>query len=178
MGRLEIIPRSFDKLLDFLALFCAVLMVFMLVSVNYAVVLRYVFRGGIVGILEIWEYTVLYVAFLGSAWQLRRKGHVGIDILSSRLKPKAQATLNAVTYSLGALVMGTLCWFGALETWDKFISGVRLTETELFTPQYLILMVVPFGFLLLSIQFIRHVYHFIRERAVTPAEEKEFLDTE
>jgi len=176
MGKLSVIPRGFDKLLDFLALFCAVLMIFMLVSVNYAVVLRYLFRGGVVGILEIWEYMVLYVAFLGSAWQLRRKGHVGIDVLSSRLKPKSQATLSTVTYSLCALVTGTLCWFGTKEWWEKFTTGVRLTETELEVFQYLVLWVVPFGFLLLTIQFLRHVYHFIRERETAFAEEKGLLD--
>ncbi len=48
-------------------------------------------------------------------------------------------------------------WYGAAVTWDHFQRGV--TEVQAVdVPKFLILMIIPFGFLTLGVQFARNLF--------------------
>ena len=106
----------------------------------------------IVWVIEICEYSLLFITFLGTAWLLRRDGHVKIDLVVNRLRPRVRAVVSVIISIIGTAVCLVITWYGAETTWSHFIRGTyRITLLE--TPMYLILAVIPIGSFLISIQF-------------------------
>ena len=64
----------------FLWLAVAVLVVIAL-QVCLEVVLRYFFSAPLLGMIQFSEIGLLYIAFLGAGWNLRRDGHVRIEVV-------------------------------------------------------------------------------------------------
>ena len=152
------VANVFDRLLACFRVLTMVLLVFLMLSVTYAVIQRYVFNATTTGLFEIWEYTLLYIPMLGAAWLVRKGGHVGVDIVLSKLQPKTQIILNTTTTLLSALICIALAWYGTQVTWESFQAGFRIMESELFPPEYPILMIIPIGTFLLFIEFLRLAY--------------------
>ncbi len=153
--------RFLDRLNDVMAWVGAVLVLFMMLAISYSVLTRYLFNRPIAWIVEISSYLMLYITFLGTAWLLRRDGHVEIDLFTSHLNLKRQALLKAVTSVAGALVGFILTWKGTLVTLDNFTRGV-VTMGILNTPQFLLIAIIPIGGFLLMIEFILRIIRFSR----------------
>jgi TRAP-type C4-dicarboxylate transport system permease small subunit len=134
----------------------AIMVIFMMMAISYSVMMRYLFNRPIAWIVEISSYLMLYITFLGTAWLLRRDGHVEIDLFTSHLKPKQRAVLKSVTSVGGAVVGFILAWKGALITVDYFKRGVMAMDI-LNTPQYLLMAIIPVGGFLLMIEFILRI---------------------
>ena len=149
----------FSRLDNYLAVMTIVLIVFLMLSITYNVVTRYFWGSVTTGLFEIWEYTLLYIPFLGAAWLLERDGHVSVDIVIDYLQPGARAIFKTITSSLGAVVCLVLAWFGMQVTWQSFQAGYQI-RGELYTPEFAILMVIPIGSFLLFIQFLRKTYRY------------------
>ena len=144
-----------------MATIAAMMVIFMMLAISYSVLTRYLFNRPIAWIVEISSYLMLYITFLGTAWLLRRDGHVEIDLFTSHLNLKRQALLKAVTSVGGALVGFVLTWKGALVTIDYFRRGVTIMGV-LNTPQFLLMAIIPIGGFLLLVEFILRIFHFGR----------------
>jgi TRAP-type C4-dicarboxylate transport system permease small subunit len=107
--------------------------------------------------VEVTEYAMLYLTFLGAAWLLREEGHVRLDILFVLLKPRSRALLNSVTSILGVIVCLVLAFYGTWSTWLHYQKGLcTFSAMELLKWPFII--VIPFGSLMLLIQFARSAY--------------------
>jgi TRAP-type C4-dicarboxylate transport system permease small subunit len=107
--------------------------------------------------VEVTEYAMLYITFLGASWLLREEGHVRVDILILLLKPESQALLSSLTSILGVIVCSVLVFYGAWSTWLHYQKELyTFTAMELLKWPFLI--IIPFGSLLLLIQFVRSAY--------------------
>jgi TRAP-type C4-dicarboxylate transport system permease small subunit len=163
MNWLRTVGRVFDRLNSVLAVIGATLLILVMLSVCYAVVIRYFFNLNTPGMFEIWEYSLLYITMLGAAWLLRKEGHVSMDIVISRLRPRAQAMLNTITSILGIIMFLALTWYGTLATWRLFQAGTRIPG-DLYPPQGAIVIIIPIGSFLLLVQFMRRAHGYIKKR--------------
>jgi TRAP-type C4-dicarboxylate transport system permease small subunit len=109
--------------------------------------------------LEITEYIMLYIPFLGAALVLKEDGHIRVDILISRLNEKKRFIMDIVASFIGGIVMSTYTWFGGQVTWEFYKRGVPSLES-LRTPMFLILMIIPIGGFFFTVQFFRQTYSF------------------
>ena len=125
-----------------------------MLSVSLEVVMRYFLGRPTVWVLEIAQLGLVYVPFLGAAWLLRREGHVKMDVVLNQLKPRAQSLVNAITSIVGAITCLVIAWFSAQMTWEYFQLDYT-SPTGLRIPTAPILVIVPVGVYLLSIQFLR-----------------------
>lgn len=148
--------RTFDRIVDSMAILAALIVLFVMVAVGVEVIMRSFFDRVTRWVLEISEYSLLFVTFLGAAWVLRRERHVRMDIVLNLFSPKSQSLINFFTAILCTIVCLIITWFGGRVTWDYFRSGYYFS-TPLETPQYLILVIIPIGALLLLVQFLRNV---------------------
>jgi TRAP-type C4-dicarboxylate transport system permease small subunit len=151
--------RFLDLLNSVMAGIAATMMIFMMLAICYSVITRYLFNRPIAWIVEISSYLMLYITFLGTAWLLRREGHVEIDLFTGQLSPKQRATLRSVTSVGGAAVGFVLTWKGVLITIDYLRRGVMAMDI-LNTPQYLLMAIIPVGGFLLMIEFILRIFRF------------------
>lgn len=152
-----------DHILNLLAILSGVVIIFMMLSVSVDVVMRYALNRPIMGVLEINEYALLYATFLGTAWLLKRGGHVTVEMIVARLRPKAQAMAYVITSILGAIACGVLMWYSAQCTWDHLVRGVRNPGAVLQIPIAAVVAIIPIGSFLLFIQFLRRTSGYVQK---------------
>lgn len=151
----------FDRIIDSLAFFAAVLIIFAMVLVSAEVVCRYFLHSPIIWSFEITEWTLLFICFLGTAWLLKKEGHVKVELLTDRLKLKTQAIFGIISSVLGVVICLFFVSYGLLVAVDYFQRGVY-DPTVLELPKWVLASGVPFGGFLLLIQFLRRTYKYIR----------------
>lgn len=157
------LAAMFDRTIDLLAWLAAFLLVFAMLSVTADVVSRKFFERPIIWVFDITQYILLYVTFLGTAWLLKRDGHIVIDIAIAPLGPRARAFLGIVSSIVGVAVCAIIVWYGTQVTLDHFQRAVRDTAL-LQLPKAPLLAIIPFGSLLLMVQFMRRAYGFLGQR--------------
>lgn len=151
----------FDRITDIFAGAAGFIVLFQIASICLEIFMRYFLNRPLSWVVEIGETSMLYLTFLGAAWVLRREGHVRVDIVISRVSPEIRVLLNVMNSVIGAAVCLVLVWYGAHETWDNFIRGLYLPDTQM--PVAPILAVIPVGSFLLFIQFLRRINKYLSE---------------
>jgi len=152
----------FDKILLFLFWLAGGLLMFATVGTCIDVILRYSLNRPIHWMLEITEYIMLYIPFLCAAIVLKEEGHIRVDLLISRFSRKNKTWVNMITSLVGGIVMLIYAGFGAQATLDAFKRGVPSLES-LKIPVFLILMIIPIGSFLFTIQFLRQTVRYYGE---------------
>lgn len=105
-------------------------------------------------LVEISEISLLYITFLAAAWVLGNDKHVALDLLLSRMDARTARYLHLVLSIAAAVACLIVAWFGVLTVIDQYRSDIR--EPTIMAPlTFWITAVVPFGFTLLGIQFLR-----------------------
>jgi len=155
------LQKIFDRVNDGLVVLACGIAVFWIGSITYAVVTRYALGFVTRGLFQIWEYGLLWVPLLGAAWLLQREGHVKLDILVIRLPARPQAVLNFITSLLGGGLCLLLTYYSAHVTWEAYVLGLTFVG-EINVPRYVVNMILPAGFALLSIQFVRRAHGYFQ----------------
>ncbi len=156
----NIAAKVFDRLNDYLAIVAQVIVAYMVISITFQVITRYFFNWVPAALMETWQYGLMFIPFLGAAWLLKREGHVVMDVLIRTFKPRVQAMLNTVTSVIAAIACLVFSWFSAAMVIEVYQAGHRDTQSVLFLPAWIIIVVIPFGMALLFIQFSRRAYGF------------------
>ena len=150
------LSRILDRVSAGMAVMAGLLLLFMTFSISYSIFTRALSFQSPVWTVQFNEYSLLWMTFLGSAWVLRRRKHVAVDVMTSRLGPKGRRIAEAVHSLLGIGVCGVLCWTTSLMTLNLFQRGVTDVQA-MDMPKYLVLMIIPAGFLVITAQFFRNL---------------------
>lgn len=161
MDFLSKMGRILDRLMEGFAWLAGLLMMFSLITVCIDVVMRYFFNRPTGWVLQFSEYILLYIPFLAAAFVLREESHIRIDIVLNRLTEKARSLINMVTSLLSCIVLAILTYYGTYITIDFYQRNVP-TLKYLKIPEFLVIMVIPIGCFLFSIQFIRRAYRYYK----------------
>jgi TRAP-type C4-dicarboxylate transport system permease small subunit len=151
--------KIFDKILVILFWMAGGLLIFSTVGTCADVILRYCFNRPIHWMLEMTEYIMLYIPFLGAAFVLKEDGHIRVDILITRLSKRKRCFMDIVASFIGGMVMFTYTWFGGQVALESYKRGVPSLES-LKTPMFLILMIIPIGGFFFAVQFFRQAYRY------------------
>lgn len=104
--------------------------------------------------LDVAEYSLLVITFLGAPWVLVHGGHISIDIVTSQLAPAPRRRVALGVHALCAGVCGALLWFSLATCWRSFSQGTQVHETWIF-PEWWLFAVPPPIFLILMGIFLR-----------------------
>lgn len=156
----------FDRTVDVSAVLAAVLLVFVMLMVCTQIIMRYFLAQPMSGVIEIAEYSLLFITFFAATWVLRGEGHVKIDVLIGRFKPRTQALANAVTSAICAIACFILTWYGVKVTLEHFRLNLHLT-TLLMPATFAILVIIPIGYLLLFAQFLKRARSYLENKSKT-----------
>lgn len=157
----RIVTAIFDGIITLFGILVVILIAFNMISVSTAVVMRYLLKSSPAWVIEVTEYSLLYITFLGSAWLLRKEGHVRMDLIISGFNPKTRALINTITYALCTIVCFIVAWYGVKVTWDHYQTHYVL-PTILRPPSYLIVGVIPIGSFALFVQFLRRTTKYLQ----------------
>jgi len=157
--------RFFDRVLFILASVAAAILVFATVSVDFEVVMRYVFNRPTKWVVDFTEYALVFILFLSTAWVLSEEGHVKIDLLLITFSPKTQRVVNIVTSLVGAVACAIFFGYALWMTLGIFQAGTLMWRATI-VPKGPIWIIMPIGSFFLTLQFLRRAWFYARERKV------------
>lgn len=142
-----------ERLIESLGRLVSWLSLLLVVIICCDVVSRYLFNKSSVAIYELEWHIFSLIFLLGAAYALKHDRHVRVDVVYSRLSPKARAWINLV----GTVVfLLPFCTVLLIEGWDFVSNSFRLLESSAdaggLPARYLIKSAIPGGFLLVTIQ--------------------------
>ncbi len=147
----------FDKLLDVMAVVAGVILVFICGAVCYTIGMRYLFNKTTIWIMQTTEYALCWIVFLGTTWLLREGGHITTDIIYSHLSEKTRRWLDVIMFFLSAVACAIMFYYGTQHTYESITKNI--TDVRAVTvPKWTIFCIVPFGSLLLTVQFLRMMW--------------------
>jgi len=158
---------ALDGAISVLAIVGGVIIVFVFVTVCLEVVMRYFLHNPLNWVVQVSEYSLAFITFLGAAWVLRMEKHVTMEIVINQLEPKSQGLLGMVTSIVGALVCLVLVIYGTQVAWDLFQRHVYHLGV-LDVPKAPLIAVIPLSSLFLLFQFLRRTYGYLERWRASP----------
>lgn len=138
---------------------CSVTAAILLLIVVH-VTMRYTLHVAMVWTVQLSEFALVIILSFGMAWLLRDEGHVKVDFLVARLKPRVQALVNGVTSAISAAALLILTWYGGKIGYYYFQEGVVEAGVEFH--KGIMIMVLVIGCFFFSIAFLRRAYSNLR----------------
>jgi C4-dicarboxylate transporter, DctQ subunit len=148
--------NRFDKLINGMAAFAGVILIFTTISVCYGITMRFFFRSPSIWVAQTTEYALLWMVFLGTTWLLREKGHVCVDIVYGSLSPKKKTQFDLVMNAVAGAACAVLVYFSTAYFCECFSRGVNDVRAVTI-PKWTVFFIIPIGLLLLTVQFFRIV---------------------
>jgi TRAP-type C4-dicarboxylate transport system permease small subunit len=128
-------------------------LVFMVVSITYDVVLRYVFVAPTYWALEVNTFLLAFLCVIPAGDVLRVGSQIRITFLYDRLTPAVKARLDILRAAAGLFFCGIMIWKGGDMAWVAWLHNDRMS-TSLGTPMVIPYLFLPIGFLLLALQYL------------------------
>ena len=143
-----------DRVVGFMAFLAGVLLVAAVFIICFEILMRYFVKRPQVWTVEICEYILFSMAFLGAPWLLKVGGHVNIDIFVIQLSPGPKRMVALMSALVGMIVSGIISWFSLLASYECYVSGVLLTKS-LNVPKHYFLILIFLGYFFLLLEFGR-----------------------
>jgi TRAP-type C4-dicarboxylate transport system permease small subunit len=146
------VDRGFGFAIDGFGLVSGVVIAFVTLAISADVVLRAAGYRTLGWTLEVSEYGLLIVCFLGAPYVLRHGDHIRVDVVLRNVGPVWKGRLLILSNLIAALTCLFLGWFAAGEALTAYMRGAILFK-EIEMPQWIVLSVMPVGMLLLAWEF-------------------------
>jgi TRAP-type C4-dicarboxylate transport system permease small subunit len=127
----------------------------------YEVVMRYFLKRPPIWGVEVVEYMLFFIAFLGTTWVLRNKSHISVTILIEHLKPRSQTYCNLFACVMGIFISLVIFWFSLKTTWYCCVTDVRVVKTYAL-PKWWFLSFIALGYFLMLIEFVRQFFSHVK----------------
>ena len=156
LNKAEII---FDKIIDYMLMASAAIVVLDALAVSADVILRKAIGFTWAPLYEIITYSLLWMTFLGTTAIMRMNSHVKMDSLTGQLSPKTEALLNSITHCVCVLLAGVMLFYTIKLTITDYQTDFILASI-LNPPKWPIEIIIPIGFFMLFVQIIRNAKGF------------------
>ncbi|VFM99176.1 MAG: TRAP-type mannitol/chloroaromatic compound transport system, small permease component [Candidatus Kentron sp. G] len=139
-----------DRFTDVLGYTAGVLVLLTLLNVFYDAIMRYFFHTGSIALQEM-EWHMFSLLFLfGISYALKEDGHVRVDLVYSRLSPRARASINLLGTFFFLIPLSVLIIQGSLPfVGDAYELGEKSGDPGGLTHRWLIKAMIPISFLVL-----------------------------
>jgi tripartite ATP-independent transporter DctM subunit len=133
---LDSIIRQFKKV----SVFCrftniiGMSLFFLMVMVNFAdVIARYVFNKPFSFILDLTGIMMLTGVFLAISHTYNEGAHVGIDIITAKLKPRARLIVDTITVILALIIIAIAIWSNFSNFLYTISHNINISQSTHFT---------------------------------------------
>lgn len=126
------------------------------VLITCEVVTRYLFRQPFGWSVEVSEWALLAMTFLGAGWVLRQDGHVRVDVLVNALGGRTRAIADLAAALVSFAVCALALFYTTKTTFGEYQSGVMTIQLLRF-PRFWLLAFIPLGFLFLALEWLRQL---------------------
>jgi len=126
---------------------------------------RYLLRTPIVGALELTEFLMAGIIFIGFAYSQAQKAHLRIDLLLTRLPQNSQYFLRIFNLAITFLFYALIAWRGIVGSWEAYVLDDK-TPGLIRIPYWPPKAVIPLGAVLLCSQILLDIVESLQERRV------------
>ncbi|TNF18974.1 MAG: TRAP transporter small permease [Rhodobacteraceae bacterium] len=165
-------PSAYDRIVQLfsrlnlgLAILGAGVLFFAATIIFIEVVSRALGAGSRLWVIEVSEYSLLYITFLGAPYLLEKNMHVTLDLLYDNLSTGWRALARLLNSTIGFAICAVLTLIGIDVVIDQIGTGVR-AATVMAPPRYWITMALPFGMFLMAVQFVFQAIGAIRHEGL------------
>lgn len=106
-----------------LSIVAAVCLLFLIFSAAGDVIMRGITGKGIRGSVEYGEVILVAMAFLGMARTQQLYGHVSVELVTSRFRPRVAATVEFVALAVTLVFLVWMTWASGVQAVDALQSG-------------------------------------------------------
>ncbi|MEQ6250327.1 TRAP transporter small permease [Sulfitobacter sp. HNIBRBA3233] len=145
--------KLFDRIARALQLSGQFVLAFMVLTICYDAIMRYVFTAPTSWSLEINTFLIIYVAAITAADVQRTDSHIRITFFADKMARGAQRVLRVLIGLIGVAFCGIMAWRGGLMTYQAWDFGERVSSS-FGTPMVVPYALLPLGFGMLAIQFL------------------------
>ena len=125
---------------------------FMVLSITYDVLMRYVVLSPTIWALEVNTFLLVFLCAVPAADVLGAGTQIQITFLTERLRPALQARLAPIGDLAGVLFCAIISWKGFSMAWAAWQHNDRMS-TSLGTPMFIPYLFLPLGFGLLGLRY-------------------------
>lgn len=147
-----------EKTIDFVVIksgqFASILLVAISIFVFINVISRFV-GVPLPWLFELTCFSLVILAFSGAAYALKEDKHVKVDFVRAHFSEEVNSILDIYVYIFSIVFFIILGWQGWLWAYDNFIFGVKSTTSVIKFPQWIFIIFIPLGCLLLCLQSLK-----------------------
>jgi TRAP-type C4-dicarboxylate transport system permease small subunit len=157
------IGRLYTRLIDGLAMAAGLIIAAVCLLIVYDVIARNLGLQPPASTVALTEYALLYFTMAAAPWLVRRRGHIVVEIMHTRLTGVTRMIVDKLILIVCIVVSSTICILAtvlAIEGWTRGEVEIRSLEM----PRYLLFAPLALGFGLMATEFSRIA---IRGEAVT-----------
>jgi TRAP-type transport system small permease protein len=129
--------------------------------VSADVAVRFLAGGTIKWMLEVSEYLLFAMTFLGAPAVLRAGAHTAVDVLTDRLPRGGRRAAALAAHTVGLVTSVAIAWYGSLATLQAWKGGTLIFKQVTF-PEWWLYLLIAFCGALLVIEFIRLIARTLR----------------
>ncbi|MFC2031928.1 TRAP transporter small permease subunit [Chloroflexota bacterium] len=161
----KIVGDSVSYVVVAMAIVSSGLVFFMMMLVTVSVLGRYFFNRPITGTIELVSLMMVGVVFLGYAYAQRRRMHIRVTVITSRLGVKGNIISDSLFFTVTLAFFGMLGWWtmiDAIESWQ-----IRETVQGLISiPVYPAKMLIPIACILAFFQSLADLVKTARPKSI------------
>lgn len=158
MEKLNKVSRILEVPLEFVS---GVFLLLILAFVFIQVISRYIFEASHGLMEEFSRWFQIWLAYLMIGVVEKRRRHIAIDILPSRLSGKLKIILMIVI-SIANLIFAIILFWAGIELTQLLRQTGVLSQTGIPTPMWIVRLCVPLGAIFLAFFCIEHLINDIR----------------
>jgi len=155
-----------DKIIDFVGLITAFLLVLMILNVAYDVFMRYLFHDSSIAMQELEWHEFAVIMLYGTGYALRHNAHVRVDFLYDNFSPKKKAWINILGVIFFLLPLAVLVIYSSYSfVMDAYTSNEISQDPGGLPYRWIIKAQIPFAFIFLifcAINFMLHNINVLR----------------
>ena len=120
---------------------------------------RYFLDRPVPGAVELIEFMMTFVVFLGFGYCAVNRGNVSVDLFVQGLPGRVQAVINVATCLLSIVVITLITWQGMVQAKSLFASGH--VSGVLNLPHYPFMIVLVVGYSIFDVVLIGHFFEYL-----------------
>jgi len=140
--------------------------------VLYEVVCRYVFQSPTLWVMDYSIYFVMWAVLLGSAYTMRTRGHVLVDVVINKISPANRRIVQIGIHSIILAFTFTITAAGVFSCIRAY-QMKELTMSALYIPLYYPMSSIPVGFGLMALEELGTICNLIvfKNSDISPKDE-------
>jgi len=157
LARVSSLIDKFEAFILCLAVFLlAVLQIMDVIARNVAQSLSYT--------SELSQLLMIMITFVGTSYGARRARHIRMGAIVDLFSPRLRKVVIVVTHAVSALVMFIMAYYGYRHMMG--IKRLAILTPALLIPHWLFYIVVPIGFSVAGVHYVRAIIKNFRENEV------------